>query len=102
MAEVQWFKGEINPPESGEYYIIIEAQHDIVHGGKKLISKGEIQVDSEYFDVDTGEYDTIDKDNPTWKVLCWADILKPDIPKDLIGRVTRYLGKKVVSENDGE
>lgn len=96
MVEVQWFNSETNPPESGECYIIIEAQHDVVYGGKKLVGKGEVHLEIEHFDAEQGEFYTVDKDNTTWKVLCWADVLKPDIPKDLIGRVTRVFGKTVV------
>ena len=91
MAEVQWFSGEVNPTKSGEYYIAIEAQHDIAD-----YKKGDVEIVSDYYDVDRGEYDTVDKDNPTWKVLCWAYVLKPNIPKDLQGRVTRYFGERVV------
>lgn len=28
MAEVNWIKGTIAPPESGDYYIILEAMWD--------------------------------------------------------------------------
>lgn len=28
MAEVNWIKGTIAPPESGDYYIILEAMRD--------------------------------------------------------------------------
>ena len=94
MIDVQWVKGENNPPESGEYYIAIEAQHDISD-----YKKGDVEITTGYYDVDRGEYDTIGKDNPTWKVLCWADVLKPNIPKNLIGRVTRYFGEKVMDDD---
>ena len=29
MAKVNWINGKIAPPESGEYYVILEAQQDI-------------------------------------------------------------------------
>lgn len=90
MPQVNWIRGEINPPSSGEYYIIIEAQHDIAD-----FKKGDVEVTSDYFDAERKEWDTIDKDNPTWKVLCWADILRPSIPNDLIKRTKVYFGFKV-------
>ena len=92
MAEVNWIKGELNPPSSGEYYVIQEAQHDISSIG---IKKGDIEITSDYWDKELSEWDELGKDNPTWKVLSWADILHPNIPRDLMGRVKRYFGKDV-------
>ena len=31
MAEVTWVKGTIDPPQSGEYYVILEAKQDIIN-----------------------------------------------------------------------
>lgn len=91
MAEVNcWIKGELNPPESGEYYVILEAQEDLL-----TFKKGDIEMQSDYFNADTKEWDDLGKDNPSWKVLAWADILRPNIPNDLKGRVKRYFGKDV-------
>ena len=90
MAEVNWINGNIEPTESGEYYLIIEAQHDI--GDFK---KGDVEITSEYYDTQTKEWDSIGKDNPTWKVLSWAKMLRPNIPKDLQKRTKWYFGKWV-------
>jgi hypothetical protein len=92
MAEVNWIKGELNPPSSGEYYVIEEAQHDLKAVG---IAKGDIEITTDYYDAKHEEWDELGKDNPTWKVLAWADVLRPDIPGDLKGRVKRYFGKVV-------
>ena len=95
MAEVQWINGELNPPSSKEYYIAIEAQEDI--GGFK---KGDVEITSDWFDKDSGCFDTIGKDNPSWKVLCWANMLHPAIPHGLHDRVKIYCGVKVGSDNE--
>ena len=89
---VQWFKGDMLPPESGEYYIAIEAQQDI---GEGWFAKGDVEITTDYFDKDSGYFDSIGGPNDYWKVLCWADILKPDIPQSLRDKVTMYLGEKV-------
>lgn len=90
MAEVnQWIRGELNPPSSGEYYVVLEAQVEIPAIG---FQKGDIEMQTDYFDTDRGEWDELGKDNPSWKVLAWADILRPDMPRDLRDRVKRYFG----------
>lgn len=90
MAIVNWIKGSIEPSESGEYYIIIEAQNNI--GDYK---KGDIEIDSDWYDKESNQFDTIGKNNKTWKVIAWANILLPDIPKDLQDRVKSYMGKRI-------
>ena len=92
MAEVNWINGTINPPESGGYYVIEEAQMDI---RTERIKEGDIEITTDYFDASTQEWDELGKDNPYWKVLSWAKILYPNIPNDLSERVTRYFGESV-------
>lgn len=41
------------------------------------------------------EFDTIGKDNPIWRVLSWARMLKPSIPADIRDRVKWYFGMEV-------
>lgn len=94
MAEVQWIKGELNPPSNNEYYIIIEAQEDTVS-----FKKGDIEITSDCFDVEQGCFDTIGKDNPCWKVLCWADMLRPNVPPKLRDKVKVFFGERV-DENE--
>lgn len=31
MAEVTWVEGTIDPPQSGEYYVTLEAKQDIIN-----------------------------------------------------------------------
>lgn len=92
MAKVNWIKGEINPPESGDYYVIEEAQLDI---RTERIKEGDIEITTDYFDAERQEWEELGKDNPYWKVLSWAHILHPDIPNDLRDRVTLYFGIEV-------
>lgn len=97
MAEVQWFKGSVNPPNSGEFYVAIEALQDTQCGSFK---KGDVEITTDYFDKERGYFDTIGEPNPYWKVLCWADVLKPDIPKPLRDKVKVYFVERV-SDDDG-
>lgn len=86
-----WINGTIAPPESGEYYIIIEALRDGAYH-----KKGDIEMTTDYYNADLDEFDTLGKrNNSYWKVLNWASIKYPAIPKDLIGRVKNYFGHKV-------
>lgn len=90
-----WTNGTIAPPESGEYYIIIEALSDGFYH-----KKGDIEMLTDYYDAATDQFDTIgDRDNPYWKVLSWATIQFPAIPEDLKGRVKNYFGHKVGVDN---
>ena len=90
MAEVNWIRGEINPPESGEFYVILEAQEDLF-----TFKKGDIEMQTDCFDKERGVWEELGANNPFWKVLAWADVLHPNIPNDLIGRVKRYFGVEV-------
>lgn len=100
MADVNWIKGTIAPPESGEYYIILEAMQDgdPLSSGKVLIHKGDIEIARDWYDTDREEFDTIGKDNPIWKVLAWAEIFKPSVPEALRDRVRWYFGKEISHE----
>lgn len=95
MAEVNWIKGTISPPESGDYYIILEAMRDIdpLPSGGELIHKGDIEITTEWYDADLAAF--IGKDNPIWRVLFWASMLRPSIPADIRDRVKWYFGREV-------
>lgn len=97
MAEVNWIKGTIAPPESGDYYIILEAMRSTFdpRTGETLISKGDIEITNDWYDADLAEFDTIGKDNPIWRVLSWARMLKPSIPADIRDRVKWYFGMRL-------
>ena len=97
MAEVTWIKGTIAPPESGDYYIILEAMQDSdpLPSGEMLVHKGDIEITNDWYDADRAEFDTIGKDNPIWRVLAWARMLKPSIPADIRDRVRWYFGRRV-------
>ena len=88
---VTWINGTIAPQESGDYYIAIEALKDIPLMGFK---KGDVEITTDYYEASEGYWDEIGKDNPYWKVVCWARIRHPDIPEDLRGRVKMYFGRE--------
>ena len=97
MAEVNWINGTIAPPESGEYYIILEAMRSTFDPltGETLIRKGDIEVTNGWYDADLAAFDNIGKDNPIWRVLSWARMLKPSIPADIRDRVKWYFGMRL-------
>lgn len=101
MAEVNWIKGTIAPPESGDYYIILEAMRDSdpLPSGKVLVHKGDIEITNDWYDADRAAFDTIGKDNPIWRVLAWANVLKPEVPEDVKPRLRIYFGVKVKWED---
>lgn len=86
MAEVTWIKGSINPPSEGEYYVALEARTDSIPG----FQTGDVEITGDYWC--DGEWQTVGRDNPFWAVLCWANVLKPNIPNGLKGRVRKYFG----------
>ena len=90
-----WINGKTPPTESGEYYIIIEALQD-----SASVKKGDIEMSTDYYNAPTDQFDSIGyRNNPYWKVLRWANIECPPIPKDLQGRVTHYFGRAVGVDN---
>ena len=97
MAEVNWIKGTIAPPESGDYYIILEAMQDSdpLPSGEVLVHKGDIEIANDWYDADLAEFDLIGEDDPIWRVLSWARMLKPSIPADIRDRVRWYFWTEV-------
>lgn len=89
-TNVMWVQGYIDPTQSGEYYVALEAQEDIA--GFKA---GEVEVTTDYFHAHRGEWEQLGKDNPSWKVLFWAYINRPDVPADIAGKVREYFGVMV-------
>ena len=101
MAEVNWIKGTIAPPESGDYYIILEAMRDIdpLPSGGEIIHKGDIEITTGWYDAKRRYFDGIGENNPFWRVLAWANVLKPDVPEDVKPRLRIYFGTKVKWED---
>ena len=97
MAEVNWIKGTIAPPESGDYYIILEAMRDSdpLPSGEVLVHKGDIEITNDWYDADREEFYTIGNDNPIWRVLAWANMLRPSIPQDIRDRVKWCFGRRL-------
>ena len=97
MAKVNWIKGEIAPPESGEYYVIIEAKQDIrdPDTNELLVSAEDVEMTGDWYDAKLRYFDSIGENNPFWRVLSWADVLKPDVPEDIKPRLRTYFGVKV-------
>lgn len=101
MAEVTWINGTIDPPESGEYYVTLEVKQDIVGTmtGKVYYKTGDVIINVDYYNADDRFWEQLGKDNPFCTVVCWADILKPNIPDGVRDRLVEYLGTKVKWQN---
>lgn len=61
MAKVIWNKGTIAPPESGDYYVIMEAiqNSDPLPSGETLIRKGDIEVTTDWYDSSREAFDSL-------------------------------------------
>lgn len=101
MADVTWIKGTIDPPQSGEYYVVLEAKQDIIDPdtGKVCYKAGDIMVDCDFYYAEHRFWKQLGKDNPFFAVVCWENILKPDIPDGVRERLVEYLGTKVKWQN---
>ena len=101
MAEVTWIKGTIDPPQSGEYYVTLEAKQDMVDPvtGKVYYNRGDVMIGIDFYYADDSFWDKLGKDNPFWEVVCWAHILEPDIPDGVRERLVEYFGEKVQWQN---
>lgn len=97
MAEVTWINGTIDPPQSGEYYVTLEAKQDIVDPvtGKVWCRMGDVIIAFDFYYAEDRFWEQPGKDNPFWEVVCWAQILLPDIPDGVRERLVEYLGAKV-------
>lgn len=85
MAKVNWINGAINPPETGNYYVIVELLQDI-----GPLKKGDVIMDSDlYTTVGWGNYYGV------YRVLAWAKRLYPDAPSKFQSRVKWYFGEEV-------
>lgn len=97
MAKVNWINGKIAPPESDEYYVILEAQQDIrdPDTNELLVSAGDVEMDGDWYDAEERYFSSLGGNNPFWRVLSWANILKPDVPDDIKPKLRTYFGAKV-------
>lgn len=101
MTELTWTKGTIAPPQSGEYYVTLEAKQDMVdpETGKVWYKTGDVIINVDCYNDEYGFWEQLGKDNPFWEVVCWAGILEPDIPDGVRDRLVEYLGTKVKWQN---
>lgn len=101
MANVNWIKGSIAPPESGEYYVIVEATQDIIdpETGKTYYKTGDVEITGDWYDAKRGYFDSVGELNPFWRVLAWASVLKPDVPDDIKPKLRTYFGVNVKWED---
>lgn len=89
-ADAMWIQGYINPTKTGEYHVALESQREIAY-----FKPGDVEITTDYFSVECGEWESLGKDNDSWKVLCWAEIPLPVVPEDIEDRVKKYFGTVV-------
>ena len=101
MDEVTWVKGTIDPPQSGEYYVALKATQDMVDPvtGTVDYKTGDVMIYTDCYYAGAHFWEKLGKDNPLWTVLCWADILLPDIPDGVRERLVEYFGEIVQWQN---
>lgn len=101
MSEVTWINGTIDPPQSGAYYVVLEAKQDIINpvAGTVDYKTGDVMIYTDCYYAGARCWEKLGKDNPLWAVLCWADILEPNIPDGVRDRLVEYLGAKVKWQN---
>lgn len=103
MAEVTWIKGTIDPPQSGEYYVTLEAKQNMnmpsEETGRAYYETGDVTIDCDFYNADDRFWEKLGKHNPFWAVVCWADILKPNVPDGVRERLVEYFGEKVQWQN---
>lgn len=87
--KVNWIKGVIEPPEEGKYYVITEAQNDTA-----LYKKGDIVIDYDWYSKALG-WMSIRDNNSAWKILAWAEIPLPYVPKKVTDRLVTYFDTEV-------
>ena len=75
MSEVTWINGTIDPPQSGEYYVTLEAKQDMVDPvtGTVDYKTGDVMIYTDCYYAGTRFWEQLGKDNPFWGVVCWAD-----------------------------
>ena len=86
---VSWIKAENKPSEDGEYYTIAEMQRDGI-----FYKKGDIVIEFDCYSDMLGWGASRDSLS-TWKVLAWAEIPLPDVPKEVEDRLVTYFDKEV-------
>lgn len=89
-TDVMWVQGYINPTKSGEYYVALEAQEEILK-----FKIGDVEITTDYYNALSSEWESLGKDNDSWKVLYWADVSLPVVPDDIEDRVREYFGTYV-------
>ena len=86
---VSWIKAETKPPKDGEYYTIAEMQRDGI-----FYKKGDIVIELDCYSDMLG-WGASRGSLSEWKVLAWAEIPLPDVPKEVEDRLVMYFDVKV-------
>ena len=63
--------------------------------GEVLVHNGDIEITNDWYDADLAAFDIIGKDNPIWRVLSWANMLRPSILADILDRVKWCFGRRL-------
>ena len=91
---VSWIKAETKPPKNGEYYTIAEMQRDGI-----FYKKGDIVIELDWYSDMLG-WEASRGSLSEWKVLAWAEIPLPDVPKEVEDRLVKYFDTEVKNRRD--
>ena len=96
---VEWFRGTVNPPVSGYYYVIKRSLKDRKDPitGDGFIEAGEFVMSVDFWQE---EWEGVGKNNLFWAVEAWANIPTPDIPEKIADKMRLYFGKHVGGNNE--
>lgn len=79
--------------------LYLEAKQNMImlgtETGRAYYETGDVTIEVDFYDAKKRVWEQLGKDNPFWEVVCWADILKPDIPDGARDRLVEYFGEKV-------
>ena len=91
---VNWIKAETKPPKDGQYYTIAEMQRDGI-----FYKKGDIVIEFDWYS-DTLGWEVSRGSLSSWKVLAWAEIPLPDVPKEVEDRLVMYFDTEFKNRRD--
>lgn len=93
--QVNWIKGSIPPGQDGDFYILAEALRFLWNDDEVYAYPGELVIDRAVWRESLGGFYGAAGSDPLWRVLAWAPIIYPDVPKEDRPRLRGYFGERV-------
>lgn len=93
--QVNWIKGSIAPGQDGDFYAILEALTDVWQDGELYCKEGKLAMGVSTWSASEGGFPCTSGEHPIWRVLAWAPVILPDVPREDRPRLWRYFGERV-------